>query len=86
MNILDKVENALVGVGLTIGIANIKDILGIVLIALQVAIILYKTGVSIYKKVQARNYDDILADLDKAQKELEELKNSLPDKEEHDGR
>lgn len=86
MNILDKVENALVGVGLTIGIANIKDILGIVLIALQVAIILYKAGVSIYKKVQARNYDDILADLDKAQKELEELKNSLSDKEEHDDR
>lgn len=86
MNILDKVENALVGVGLTIGIANIKDVLGIVLIVLQFAIILYKTGVSIYKKVQARNYDDILADLDKAQKELEELKNSLPDKEEHDGR
>lgn len=86
MSILDKFEDALVGVGLTIGIANIKDILGIVLIALQVAIILYKTGVSIYKKVQARNYNDILADLDKAQKELEELKNSLPDKEEHDGR
>lgn len=86
MNILDKFENALVGVGLTIGIANIKDILGIVLIALQVAIILYKTVVSIYKKVKARKYDDILADLDKAQKELEELKNSLPDKEEHDGR
>lgn len=86
MNILDKVENALVGVGLTIGIANIKDILGIVLIALQVAIILYKTGVSIYKKVQNRNYDDILADLDKAQKELEELKNSLPDKGGHDDR
>lgn len=86
MNILDKVENTLVGVGLTIGIANIKDILGIVLIVLQVAIILYKAGVSIYKKLQARKYDDILADLDKAQKELEELKNSLPDKEEHDGR
>lgn len=86
MNILDKFEDTLVGVGLTIGIANIKDILGIVLIALQVAIILYKTGVSIYKKVQARNYNDILADLDKAQKELEELKNSLPDKGEHDGR
>ena len=86
MNVLDKVENALVGVGLTIGIANIKDILGIILIALQVAIILYKASVSIYKKVKARNYDEILADLDKAQKELEELKNSLPDKEEHDGR
>lgn len=86
MNILNKFENVLVGVGLTIGIANIKDILGIVLIVLQVTIILYKMGVSIYKKVQARNYDDILADLDKAQKELEELKNSLPDKEEHDGR
>ena len=86
MNILDKVEDGLVGVGLTIGIANIKDILGLVLIALQVAIILYKAGVSIYKKVQARNYDDILADLDKAQKELEELKNSLPYKEEDDGR
>lgn len=86
MNILDKFENALVCVGLTMGIANIKDILGIVLIVLQVAIILYKAGVGIYKKVQARNYDDILADLDKAQKELEELKNSLPDKEEHDDR
>lgn len=86
MKILDKFENALVCVGLTIGIANIKDILGIVLILLQVAIILYKAGVSIYKKVKARKYEDILADLDKAQKELEELKNSLPDKEEHDGR
>lgn len=86
MNILDKVENVFVGVGLTIGIANIKDVLGIVLIALQVAIILYKAGVSIYKKLQARKYDDILADLDKAQKELEELKNSLPDKEEDDDR
>lgn len=86
MNILDKFENILLGVGLTIGIANIKDILGIVLIALQVAIILYKAGVSIYKKIQARNYDDILAEFNKAQKELEELKNSLPDKEEHDGR
>lgn len=86
MNILDKIENALVGVGLTIGIANIEDILGLVLITLQVAIILYKAGVSIYKKVQARKYDDILAELDKAKKELEELKNSLPDKEGHDGR
>lgn len=86
MNILNKFENILMGAALTIGIANIKEILGIVLIALQVAIILYKAGVSIYKKVQARKYDDILADLDKAQKELEELKNSLPDKEEHDGR
>lgn len=86
MNIVDKFENVLVGVGLTIGIANIKDILGIVLIALQVAIILYKAGASIYKKVQARNYNDILADLAKAQKELEDLKNSLPDKGEHDAR
>lgn len=86
MNILDKVEDTLVGVGLTIGLANIKDILGIVLIVLQGSIILYKACVSIYKKVQDRKYDDILADLDKAQKELEELKNSLPDKEKHDGR
>lgn len=86
MNILDKFENVLVGVGLIIGIANIKDILGFVLILLQVVIILYKVGVSIYKKVKARKYDDILADLDKAQKELEELKNSLPYKEEHDDR
>lgn len=86
MNILDKFENVLVGVGFTIGLANIKDILGVVLIALQVAIILFKAGVSIYKRVQARNYDDILADLTKAQKELEDLKNSLSDKEEHDDR
>lgn len=86
MNILDKFENVLVGVGLIIGIANIKEILGLVLIVLQVVIILYKAGVSIYKKVKARKYDDILADLDKAQKELEELKNSLPYKEEDDGR
>lgn len=86
MNILDKFENVLVGVGFTIGLANIKDILGIVLIVMQVVIILFKTGVSIYKRVQARNYDDILADLTKAQKELEDLKNSLSDKEEHDDR
>lgn len=86
MNILDNFETSLIFVGLTIGITNIKDILGIIIIALQVAIILYKAGVSIYKKVKARNYDEILADLDKAQKELEELKNSLPDKEDNDGR
>lgn len=56
------------------GLANIQTILGIVLLVLSIASILFKMGFSIYTHIKNKQYAEIQKDLDIAKEEIEKLK------------
>ena len=56
------------------GLANIQTILGIVLLVLSIASILFKMGFSIYTHIKNKQYQEIQKDLDQAKEEIEKLK------------
>ena len=58
----------------TYGLANIQTILGIVLLVLSIASILFKMGFSIYTHIKNKQYAEIQKDLDQAKEEIEKLK------------
>lgn len=58
----------------TYGLANIQTILGIVLLVLSIASILFKMGFSIYTHIKNKQFAEIQKDLDQAKEEIEKLK------------
>ena len=56
------------------GLANIQSILGIILLVLSILSILFKCGFSIYTHIKNKQYKEIENDLEKAQEEIEKLK------------
>lgn len=56
------------------GLANFQTILGIILLVLSIASILFKMGFSIYTHIKNKEYDQIQKDLDQAKEEIEKLK------------
>lgn len=58
----------------TYGLANIQTILGIVLLVLSIASILFKMVFSIYTHIKNKQYAEIQKDLDQAKEEIEKLK------------
>lgn len=58
----------------TYGLANIQTILGIVLLVLSIASILFKMGLSIYTHIKNKQFAEIQKDLDQAKEEIEKLK------------
>lgn len=53
----DKINNVLIVLGATIGIANIENIMGIVLLSFQLLLILIKFFKKVYTKIKNKNYD-----------------------------
>ena len=58
----------------TYGLANIQTILGIVLLVLSIASILFKMGFSIYTHIKNKQFAEIQKDLGQAKEEIEKLK------------
>lgn len=58
--------------GATYGIANIQQILGIIVLILSILSFLCKIVYSIYVKIKNAKYDEISKELDKAKEELKE--------------
>lgn len=79
MKIGKTLEYALVPVGTFLGIVNIKEVLGIVLLVLQILIILWNVGRSIYSKVKTGKIDEVQQDIDDALKQLKEIKKNAED-------
>ena len=61
------------------GLSNIQTILGIILLVLSIASILFKMGFSIYTHIKNKQYDKIQKDLDIAKEEIQKLKDGEND-------
>ena len=66
-------ENVLIVCGVGIGLAQIEQILGIVLLAVQVILIFVRVGMSVYKKIKEGKIQDAIEEAQKGQKEIQAL-------------
>lgn len=84
---MDKISNVIDGVliatGITISMADIHQILSIIILTLEVIWILTKLGIKLYKKIKEKRYGEIAEDIKTASDELKELDNSIKDKDSH---
>lgn len=62
-NTFNVIEDVLIGMGITVSLIDIQQILSIVLIVLNVCMILVKVGLKIYDHVKTKKYDQIDDDL-----------------------
>lgn len=56
---LDKLENGLILIGASVGLAQIETILGVIILVCQIVLIIYKGVVKIYTAIKDKNYDTI---------------------------
>lgn len=82
MKWIDRVENALIVLGSAIGLANIKEIFGIVLLGVQIVIVLVKYITKFVHMIKLRKINEAIAELEKAQDELNKLMPKQETKEE----
>lgn len=80
------IENATIALGVAFGITNIESILGIVVLVLQVALILWKVCYKVYLRIKYKQLDKIQDDIEKAIGELEQIKNNQPKEEDENGK
>lgn len=74
---IEKIENGLIVLASLFGLANMESILGIIILAFQIVIILYKFGVKIYNKIKKKEYDILLEDIEQATSELKQLQDEI---------
>ena len=77
---INVLEDALIVGGVTISLSMIQTILGIIILSVQVVLILYKTGKTIYKAIKNKDPKAIEDALNGAKGELEDLKDKTDGK------
>lgn len=70
----DEVSNGISIFTGTIALANIQEILSIIILVLSIANILFNASIKIYSKIKNKKYDEIPNDINEASEELEKLK------------
>ena len=80
---LQVCEDALIIGGTAVSLNMIHTVLGIVILSVQVALILWKAGVRIYKAIKNKNIKEITDTLEETQGKLEELKDKTKDGKQH---
>lgn len=73
-NVLNILEDVTIVGGVAIGISTIETILGIIILSVQLAIILYKGIRKIIELVKNKKYDEIDDALNETKDQLEDLK------------
>lgn len=86
LKVYNMIENSTIALGVVFGITNIESILGIVLLVLQVALIIWKLGYKVYLRIKYKQLDKIQDDIEKAMGELEQIKNNQPKEEDKNGK
>lgn len=86
LKIYNSIENATIALGVAFGISNIESVLGIILLSLQVALILWKVGYKVYLRIKYKQLDKIQKDIEDAMDELEQIKNNQPKEEDENGK
>lgn len=74
MEMINKIENVTIGLGLYFGLANVQDILGFVILVVQFCLIVWKTSYTIYCKIKDKKFSQIEEDVKKGIQDLEDLK------------
>lgn len=72
-NTFNVIEDVLIGMGITVSLIDIQQILSIVLIVLNVCMILVKIGLKIYEHVKTKKYDQIDDDLKEGIEGIEKI-------------
>lgn len=87
MKWLNRLENTIIALGSAIGIANIETIMGIILLSVQVVIILTKCIVKFVNFIKLKKINEAIAELERAQDELNKLipKEATKEEEENGG-
>lgn len=86
LKVYNMIENATIALGVVFGISNIESVLGIILLALQVGLILWKVGYKVYLRIKYKQLDKIQKDIEDAMNELEQIKNNQPKEEDENGK
>lgn len=73
MKWLDRIENVLLVLGSAVGLANIKEIFGIILIGVQLVIIIVKTVIKLVHMIKLKKIDEAIAELERAQDEINKM-------------
>lgn len=66
-------ENVSIVFGVTIGIAQIESILGIIILVFQIVLIIYKFVRTIINRIKNKDYDGIEEDIKDTTEQLKEL-------------
>lgn len=75
MNIVNK-DNVSTGVSIltsSFALANIQEILSIIILVISILNILVNMTIKIYNKIKEKKYDEIPADINEASEQLENL-------------
>ena len=75
---LNIIEDVLIVAGVSISLIDIQTILGIILLSVQVALILFKGGKRIYDAIKKKDTKEIESALEDTKDALENLKDSQP--------
>ena len=78
MNGSKIVDNVLIVCGLTVALADIQSVLGIVILSVQILWILAKAIVRIYHAIKEKNEKEVADSLKDLSDDLTGLKNTLP--------
>ncbi len=74
-NVLDVVENTSIVLGVAISLNTIYSVLGIILLAFQIGLIVYKVIKSIVEHVKAKDYEKIEEDIEHGISEIQNVIN-----------
>lgn len=72
---IDKLENGLIVLGSLLGLANIQEVMGIILLAFQILLIIFKCVIKVINKFKHNDLDGAIEDIEDLQKELDERSN-----------
>lgn len=78
--IINTIENATIVCGLSVGFAEIESILGIIILVVQLVLILWKMGYSVYQKIKNKEYDQVDDEIEKGIEDILALTDSKGDK------
>ncbi len=70
MNILDKIENVSIVFGMCVSMADLQNVLSIIVLVFQVILIMVKCGIKIYDSIKHNKINDALHTIDETKEEL----------------
>ena len=74
---MKNVENIMATAVLAIGLSDIYSVLGIILVAVQLILLLWRSGLSIYDSIKKKQLDNVTEILEETASKTEELVNKI---------
>ena len=74
---MKNVENIMATAVLAIGLSDIYSVLGIILVAVQLILLLWRSGLSIYDSIKKKKLNEVTEILEETASKTEELVNKI---------